>query len=136
MNLHSLVRGVITTVNPDSDVQWFASTGNAVSDTGKQTPIYAGGILLQGQIQPAPTAMLSKYDYLQAQGKYYTVYFYGREQAINRVENKGGDLLLFPEVPEGTIRTWLIVQVPEQWPDWCCVLCCLQLDPNNPVTQS
>lgn len=136
MNLHGLVRSMITTVNPDRTVQWLASTGNTVSDTGKQTPAYAGTAPLQGQIQPASTSMLKKYDYLQGQGIYRTVYFYGREQAINRVENKGGDLLQFPEVPGGTNRTWLIVQVPEQWPDWCCVLCCLQLDPNNPVTQT
>lgn len=127
---------MVTTVNPDKTVQWLASTGRAVSDTGKQTSSYATAVPLQGQIQPAPTEMLRKYGYLQAQGIYRAVYFYGREQAINRVENKGGDLLQFPEVPPGTIRTWLIVQVPEQWPDWCCVLCCLQLDPNNPVTQS
>lgn len=136
MNLHALVRGAITTVNPDTSVQWFASTGNAVSDTGKQTSSYAVAVPLQGQIQAASTEMLRKYDLLQAQGIYRTVYFYGREQAINRVEGKGGDLLQFAEVPGETIRTWLIVQVPEQWPDWCCVLACLQLDPNNPVTQS
>ncbi len=136
MNLHGIVRPMITTVNPDRAVQWLASTGGTVSDTGKQTPTYATAVPLQGQIQPTSTEMLRKYDYLQAQGIYRTVYFYGREQAINRVEGKGGDLLQFPEVPAGTSRTWLIVQVPEQWPDWCCVLCCLQLDPNNPVTQS
>lgn len=135
MNLHGLVRGAISAINPDRLVQWLASTGNTVSDTGKQTPSYAAAAPLMGQIQPASTEMLRKYDYLQAQGKYYTVYFYGREQAINRVENKGGDLLQFSEIPGGTVRTWLIVQVPEQWPDWCRVLCCLQLDPNNPVTQ-
>lgn len=135
MNLHGLVRPMITTVNPDRLVQWLASAGNTVSDTGKSTPAYAAAVPLQGQIQPASTEMLKKYDYLQAQGKYYTVYFYGRQQAINRVENKGGDLLQFSEIPGGTSRTWLIVQVPEQWPDWCCVLACLQLDPNNPVSQ-
>lgn len=135
MNLHGLVRSVVTTVNPDRLVQWFASAGNTASDTGKQIPVYATTVPLQGQIQAAPTEMLRKYGYLQAQGIYRTVYFYGREQAINRVESKGGDLLQFSEVPSGTSRTWLIVQVPEQWPDWCCVLCCLQLDPNNPVTQ-
>lgn len=132
MNLHGIVRGHITAVNPDSDIPWQSSTGATVAAGGKQTPTWASAVTVQGQIQAAPQEMLRKYNLLQAQGIFRTVYFYGQIQAINRVGAKGGDLLSFPEVPEGTNRTWLVVQVPEQWPDWCCVLVSLQTDPNNP----
>lgn len=132
MNLHGLVRGAITSVNPDIPIVWKASTGNTVAVGGKQTPAYAAPATVQGQVQATPAEMLKKYNYLQGQGIYRTVYFYGQVQAINRVGAKGGDILQFPEVPAGTTRSWLVVQVPEQWPDWCCVLCCLQLDPANP----
>lgn len=100
---------------------------------GKQTPTYTTITPNpRGQIQAAPTEMLRKFDYLQGQAIYRVVYFYGQKQIIDRGEQLGGDLLQFPEVPNGASRTWLIVQVPEQWPDWCCVLCCLQIDPSNP----
>lgn len=132
MNLHGIVRGAITSVNSDRAITWLQSTGNTVATGGKQTPAYAAGVTAFGQIQPAPTEMLRKFDYLQGQGIYRTVYFYGQKQIIDRGAQLGGDLLQFPEIPGGTARTWLIVQVPEQWPDWCCVLCCLQIDPNNP----
>lgn len=132
MNLHGIVRGAITSVNPDRAVTWLASTGNTVATGGIQTPTYATGVTVFGQIQPAPTEMLRKFNYLQGQRIYRVVYFYGQKQIIDRGAQLGGDLLQFPEIPNGTSRTWLIAQVPEQWPDWCCVLCCLQIDPSNP----
>lgn len=131
MNLHGTVRGAITSVNPDKAIGWLQSTGRFTTNAGKQIPQYAASVTAYGQIQPAPTDMLKKFDYLQGQGIYRVVYFYGQKQVIDRGAQLGGDLLTFPEVPAGTTRTWKIVQVPEQWPDWCSVLCCLQLDPNN-----
>jgi hypothetical protein len=132
MNLHGTVRGAITSVNPDKPVQWLASAGSSVAPGGKQTATFAAPVTLQGQIQAAPTSMLKRYNLLSGNEIYRTVYFYGQRQAINRAAQLGGDLLQFPEVPTGTTRTWLIIKVPEQWPDWCCVLCVMQLDPNNP----
>jgi hypothetical protein len=132
VNLHGTVRGAITSVNPDSTVQWLASTGNTVAPGGKQTATFAAANPMRGQIQAAPTSLLKRYNFLSGNEIYRTVYFYGQKQAINRAAQLGGDLLQFPEVPNGTVRTWLIVKVPEQWPDWCCVLCVMQLDPNNP----
>lgn len=133
MNLHGTVRGAITSVNRDTKMPWQASAGRSTNSAGKQVPAYAAPVDVYGQVQPLPMGELKKMDFLQSQGIHRRVYFYGQKQAINRVGAKGGDLLQFPEVPGGTVRTWLIAAVPEQWPDWCCVVCTLQLDPNNPA---
>ena len=132
MNLHGLVRGAITAVNPDLIIPWLVSTGSTTAAGGKQTPTYAAPVNVGAQVQAVTGQDLKKYNFLQAQGIYRAVYMYGNVQGINRVAAKGGDLLKFAEVPGGTVRTWLVRAVDETWPDWCRVIVSLQLDPNNP----
>lgn len=126
MNLHGTVRGAITSVNPDTPLGWQASTGNTVDAAGNQTPGYAASVSVLGQIQPVPDKLLAHTDQLNIQGTYRVVYFYGAKNAIVRADQLGGDLLTFPRVTGGAAETWLIVEVLEQWPDWCKVLACLQ----------
>ena len=126
MNLHGTVRGAITSVNPDQLVGWQASTGNTVDAAGKQSPTYAASVTVLAQVQPVPDKLLAHTDQLNIQGEYRVVYFYGAKNPIVRSEQLGGDLLTFPRVRGGGNGTWLIVQVLEQWPDWCKVLACLQ----------
>lgn len=127
MNLHAIVRGAITTVNPDISVTWRASTGYTNDAAGKQTPAYASDVPIQAQVQALTTDDLAHVEMLNLQGIFRTVYMYGNKQGIVRPEARGGDILLFPQVPAGTVETWLIVKVPETWPDWCHVIACLQL---------
>ena len=140
-NLHGLVRGAINSVNPDIAGQWLVSTGNAVDDAGKSTPSYAAAVPVKLQVQAVTGQDLRKYAFLQAQGVYRAVYMYANPDAINRVESKGGDLLLFKQYPTGAVRTWLITKVDEPWTAgngnlaWSRVIVTLQLDPNNPVSQ-
>lgn len=141
-NLHGLVRGAINSVNPDISGQWLVSTGTTVDDAGKSTPSYAAPAPVKLQVQAVRGSDLRKYDFLQAQGVYRAVYMFSNPDAINRVESKGGDLLLFAQYPRGAARTWLISAIDEPWTAgngtlaWCRVIVTLQLDPNNPVSQT
>jgi hypothetical protein len=139
-NLHSLVRGAINSVNPDIPAQLLVSTGNTVDAAGGSTPMYATAVPVKAQVQAIRGSDLKKYAFLQEQGVYRAVYMFGNPDAINRVESKGGDLLVFPQYPNGPNRTWLITSVDEPWTAgngglaWSRVIVTLQLDPNNPVT--
>lgn len=140
-NLHGLVRGAINSVNPDIAAQWFVSTGNTVDSAGKSTPSYATSVPVTVQVQAIKGSDLKKYAFLQAQGVFRAAYMYANPDAINRLEQKGGDLLTFPQYPTGPARTWLVSAVDEPWTAgngnlaWCRVILTLQLDPNNPVSQ-
>lgn len=139
-NLHGLVRGAINSVNPDISATWLVSTGATTDDNGTQTPTYAAGVPVKVQVQAVRGSDIKKYAFLQQQGVYRAVYAFGNPDAINRVESKGGDILTFPQYPNGPVRTWLITTVDEPWTagngnlSWCRVIVTLQLDPNNPVT--
>lgn len=136
MNLHGTVRGAITSVNPDIIAPWIQSVAATVAVGGKQTPTYAAPLPVKMQVQAASGRELEHYDFQAAQGIFRSVYLYGLKNGVDRVEGKGGDLLQFPEVPKGTVRTWLVVAVPEPYSltaHWCRVLVQLQLDPSNPV---
>lgn len=132
MNLHAIVRGAISTVNPDRVIPYLASSGSTVAAGGKQSATFAASVNVGAQIQPVRSGDIKKYSYLQAQGVFRAVYLFGQVQGIDRVAARGGDLLKFPELPGGTVRTWLVKDVDEQWPDWCRVIVALQTDPSNP----
>lgn len=132
MNLHEIVRGAITTVNPDSVIAYVASTGSTVALGGRATPTFSASVDVSAQIQPVGTGDIKKYNFLQTQGISRAVYLYGAVSGIDRIVARGGDLLRFPELQGGTVRTWLVNAVDEQWPDWCRVVVTLQLDPSNP----
>lgn len=136
MNLHGLVRGAITAVNPDRIIAYIASTGNTVATGGKVTPTFAAPVNVGAQIQPVSTGDLRHYDFLQGQGLFRAVYLFGTVGGVNRIEAKGGDLLQFGTTVGATVHTWLVKAVDEQWTpngNWCRVIVVLQLDPNNPT---
>lgn len=136
-NLHGLVRGAITSVNPDIAAQYLASTGNTVAVGGKATPTYATAVPVRIQSQPVSTGDINRYDFLSGQGVYRAVYMFGITQAIVRSLQLGGDLLQFRYAGQQAVKTWLVKVVDEEWSsggsgDWCRVICVQQTDPNNP----
>lgn len=131
MNLHQLVRGAITSVNPDIVAQWSRSTGSTSNADYTRVPTYDTGDIVV-QVQALNGTALQKAEYLNLQGVLRSVYCYGNKQGVNRVDLQGGDLLAFPEVPGGTVRNWLVSAVVETWPDWSHVIATLQVD--APVT--
>jgi hypothetical protein len=131
MNLHRLVRGPINAVNPRIQVGWLASSGSTTDPTtGSVTPNYAALQNPWAQIQPLSTQALLHLDNLNIQGVLRKVYLYNAVASAVREDGTGGDLLQFAEVPGGPLRTWLVVVVDEQWPDWCRVTAQMQNDNN------
>lgn len=122
MNLHGIVSGAIGAVNPHTPgVVLKASAGYTTATSGKRTPLYDTFPGLVAQVQQLTTKDLRQLESLNIQGSQRAIYLYGVVQAIVRVAQKGGDLLI---LPDGT--TWLTTAVLEQWPDWCKVAVTLQ----------
>lgn len=127
MNLHGLVRGAITSVNPDQTGLWRKSTGNNVSPGGRVIPLYDTVTQVPIQVQALSGRDLKHINYLGVQGVRRSVYMFGNVQGVNRPNAQGGDLLVFAEVPGESLKTWLVSIVFETWPDWCRVGVSLQV---------
>lgn len=128
MNMHNVVRSVITTVSPDILVLWRQSNGYTTSADGRPLPQYTDVPNLRAQVQAQISESMNHVDFISQQGVYRDVYMYGDVEAINRPNAIGGDLLVFPEVPGGPNMAWLVRLVCETWPEWCKVSVALQVD--------
>ena len=132
MNLHAIVRGSINAVNNDILIAWQASAGPSLNaSTGVATPTYAPAKNIWAQIQPLPTQRLMHLNELNIQGVLRQVYMKDAVASAVRPDGTGGDLLQFAEVPNGPLRTWLVVMVDEQWSTFCRVVAQLQNDQAN-----
>ena len=123
MNLHGIVSGAIGTVNPLIAAQVSQATGYTTSASGKQVPTYAAAVPVTIQKQELSFKDLQHVDGLNIQGELCSVYLNGQIYGVDRGTAKGGDKFVFNS------QTWLVVAVPEQWPDWCRVILCLQVAP-------
>lgn len=123
MNLHSLARGLIASVNPEAICLLQTSTGYTTAAGGRQTPSYNAPVYPSAQVQSLSTQDLRQLDALSIQGSSRKIYLNGAVNAIVRVSAKGGDLIT---LADGTV--WLTTAVLEQWDDWCCVAVTLQDD--------
>lgn len=131
MNLHGIVRGAITTVNPDIDAVYLRSLMYTTDAAGIQTPSYAPPEVARIQVQALSAKDLQQIAHLNIEGVLRAVYMYGNTQGVVRQDVKGGDLLQFPETPADLIsKDWLVVQVFETWPDWSKVAVWQQLAQN------
>jgi hypothetical protein len=127
MNLHGIVSGIISAVNPMTPATLQISTGSTTNAGGVRTPTYGYPQQVSAQIQALTADDLRQLDGLNIQGTKRGIYLMGKLDGLVRVDGKGGDLITFPDGtvwPFGT--TWLTVQVLEQWPDWCKVAATLQ----------
>lgn len=131
MNLHGIVRGAITSVNPDISATLLRSNGYVTGADGKQVPVFlsfSGKI----QVQGVSAKDLEHTDYLNIQGVLRTVYLVGNWAGVVRADQKGGDIMKFPQVPGAAIQDWRVVSVKETWPDWCSVIVWLQSTVTTP----
>ncbi len=126
MNLHGIVRGAITSVNPDIVASFQRSSGNTVGADFAQTPTYETAVPVRIQSQALSGGMLRHAEFLNLQGVLRSVYMYGNTQGIVRPTQQGGDLLTFKLVPQAADSLWKVVEVVETWPDWSLVIVCLQ----------
>lgn len=132
MNLHGIVRGAITSVNPDVLCPYYKSSGYGVDSTFAQVPTYAAPVTVPCQIQALTARDLQHKDLVNIEGLKRAVYMYGNTQGVVRADAKGGDILAFAQVPGGTIQYWKVVVVLETWPDWSKVAVVLQRDTSPP----
>ncbi|HBN6068339.1 hypothetical protein [Enterobacter cloacae] len=122
MNLHQIVRGAITTVNPDVPGVLKVNSGFTTAPGGKRVQSYTD-VDVMAQMQELSSTDLKQVDAINVQGILQSVYLNGNFNGINRPDQKGGDILIV----DG--QEWLTVKVPELWPDWCRVIVNLQRSP-------
>lgn len=125
MNLHGIVRGAITSVNPDINATLLRSNGYTTDEAGMQVPEF---LRFNGkiQVQGVSASDMRNTDYLNIQGVLRAVYLRGNWAGVVRADKKGGDILKFAQVPGTAIQDWKIVAVKETWPDWSSVIVWLQ----------
>ena len=128
MNLHQLVRGAITSVNPDILATFQQSTGYSTDGAGNRTPTYTTTTGVPIQVQAMTARDLQHTDFLNIEGVVRKIYMFGNTQGVVRPSQQGGDLLTFGQIPGDTPQVWLTVAVLETWVDWCCVVAVLQDD--------
>jgi hypothetical protein len=115
LNLHAVVRPAINAVNPDLYGTWQQSTGATSQTNFKRTPNFTTFTNVPMQVQAMSGGDLQKVNYLNLEKVTRAVYLYGNPQGVVRVDAKGGDLLLFPQLLGGDIYTWLVFNVLEPW---------------------
>jgi len=122
MNLHQIVRGAITTVNPDVPGVLKVNSGFTTAPGGKRSQSYADVDVIV-QMQSLSSTDLKQVDAINIQGILQSAYLNGNFNGINRPEQQGGDMLIV----DG--KTWLVVKVAELYPDWCHLIVNLQRSP-------
>lgn len=127
MNLRGMVNKFTQVTNPNVTINWIQSNGYTTNSAGKRTP-QTITLTVQAQIQALSATELDHTDGLNISGVKRSVYMYGNVAGIVRTDKLGGDILVFPEVPNGSDKNWLVTQVNETWPDWCHVIVTLQQD--------
>lgn len=115
LNLHAAVRSVIPAVNADIPGYWYRSKGSIIAANGRQQPAFYDAVPVLCQVQP-PSGMDIKFlNYLQMQGEIRSVWMFSDPGQINRVNQVGNDLVLFPQWPGAPNDVWLVAKVDEGW---------------------
>lgn len=118
MTLRGLAHSLTVAINPDVIGSILVSTGYATDGAGVRTPSYTrtDGVALQ--VQALSSGDLKHVDSLNIQGNLRTVLLDGSLAAVQRLNQKGGDLLHFLS------SYWLVETVVEPWDTagWCRVV--------------
>lgn len=128
MDLHALVSPLISNINPQITATLLKSTGRNTSPAGRVVPTYASPITGLIQAQSLSGSQLQHMNNLGISGILCKAYLHGDWESVVRETLAGGDKFIF-SYAGFTNGTWLVVQVMERWPDWCCVGLQLQVNP-------
>ena len=134
MNLHGIVSGAISAVNPQIRAQIRRSDGFSITAAGVKIPKYSYpcGEFSMLQVQSLTFGDIQQLDGLNIQGTRRAVYAYGAISGLIRVGQKGGDIIKFAPGALAEGDTWLCAHVLEQWNDgaavsaWCKIAITLQ----------
>lgn len=110
MNLQQITAGAVSAVNPMVPCSVQISTGSTKEADFTRVPTYATPVIMQGQIQSLTFRDIMQIEGLNLNGTRKAIYLTGKVDALVREENKGGDLITFPD---GTV--WLVAIVLEGW---------------------
>ena len=133
MNLHQIVSGAISAINPPTQLSIQTSTGYLIGPDGKRTPTYNDAVTVPGDVQALDAGEVQHLDALNIQGRRMAFYINGNIDGLIRVNSQGGDLITIVggnnQQLAGTI--WLVAVVLEYWDSWCKVAAVLQdqMDP-------
>lgn len=109
MNLHNLVRGAISAVNPDVTVVILQSNGFIEDEAGQQIPQYLPPVTVTAQIQPLNSEERQSVERLNQSRIYRNAYLNGDLSGLKRSTEQGGDLVYWNGYE------WWIDDVPEAW---------------------
>lgn len=121
MNLHNAVRNAISSVNPFVAATIYRSLPPTVTPSGHRAPAWSPAAPLTVQKQAISQKDLEHTDNLNIQGILTKIWMDGAVYGADRGNQGGGDLIVI-----GT-DIWLVAEVMEVWPDWCSVICVLQV---------
>lgn len=125
MNIYGLVNNAVQIVNSNTSAVWKMSTGYETQGDGSRVPSYKE-IPVSAQIQASTGETLKQIEGLNVTGVVRSIYIQGNVQGIVRSDERGGDLLIFPQTPERNAQTWKVVTVVETWSTWAKVIAKLQ----------
>lgn len=120
MNLRGIANRATSTINPNVPGVFQVNTGFTTLPGGKRVPSY-NSVDVIVQLQELSSTDLRQVDSVNIQGILRSAYLNGNFNGVNRPEQKGGDILMIGE------EKWLVVKVPELWPDWIKVIICRQV---------
>lgn len=126
MNLFGIANAAIQAVNVNQTITWVQSTGGYTTDAAGHRTENTSSTSVQAQIQGTSENDLRLVDNLNIGNVLRKVYMYGNVLGISRSDQRGGDILQFPETPGGTIQNWKVISVLEAWPTWAAVIVSLQ----------
>jgi hypothetical protein len=124
-DVRMIANQVSQVTNPNITVYWLKSIGYTTSASGARTPTTTSQVI-SAQVQGLSSEDLKHTDGMNIQGVMRSVHIFGNIQGVVRIDQQGGDILQFPELPGGAIRNWKVIQVMETWPTWSRVLVALQ----------
>lgn len=125
INLYSIANNAIQVVNKNTPAIWKISRGHQTNPDGTVTPDY-DEISVMAQIQSSSGETLRQLEGLNMEGVVRSIYITGNVQGVVRSDQRGGDLIEFPQTPEREAQTWKVVTVAETWDNWAHVIAKLQ----------
>ena len=120
MNLNTLAAAVTGSITPLTLITITPEVGYTTAPDGTLTPTPSTAVQTYGQVQALSQTDLRQVEGLNLQAEMASVYLPGEWSGVIRGTQQGGTTLAFNG------QTWLVVFVPEQWPNWTRVIVCLQ----------
>lgn len=108
MNLHQVVRGAITGINPDQTITLKKFSSEVTDEYGIVANTYIESSVI-AQVQPVSGEKLIHINNFNSSNTYQRVFLNGQQSGLSTPLDTNGDLFII----DG--KTWLIVEAPQQW---------------------